>query len=276
MAYAGVVCGNCNGVGFNEDRAFESIFSPLNDRDGYDGQCAKYKTSEEGWGKNYSKMMCSKGIWCPNGYNGGDNCQFHCDNFGKDSEVYYDAECGEYPDFPTEVCAEDGTKCFYSPKDETATWTDAEAFCVELGGHLASIISEGDQALVQQLAINVGSTVWIGFNDKTTEGTFAWSDVSAAEYTNWNGGEPNDFGNGEDCTEFRSEGGRWNDNSCERTFHFVCSKGSRFTESDTTRRLLAAETAGSGITLDTVFDWGHVISEVEAIGWANKKSRRTL
>eukprot|EP00961_Rhodomonas_salina_P185787 2508388-Rhodomonas_salina.3 len=42
-------------------------------------------------------MMCSKGIWCPNGFNGGDNCKFHCDNFGPTSDVWYDQEgCLDY------------------------------------------------------------------------------------------------------------------------------------------------------------------------------------
>mmetsp|Transcript_16932 Transcript_16932/g.40925 ORF Transcript_16932/g.40925 Transcript_16932/m.40925 type:complete len:436 (+) Transcript_16932:106-1413(+) len=97
MAYVGVVCGNCNGVGFSQTRAYDSIFKPENAGDVYDGSCGKVVTAEEGPARDYAKMMCSKGLWCPNGYNGGDNCKFHCDNFGKGSEVWVDEEgCGEY------------------------------------------------------------------------------------------------------------------------------------------------------------------------------------
>eukprot|EP00961_Rhodomonas_salina_P220367 2979269-Rhodomonas_salina.1 len=37
MAYVGVVCGNCNGVGFSQTRAYDSIFKPKNDNDVFDG-----------------------------------------------------------------------------------------------------------------------------------------------------------------------------------------------------------------------------------------------
>eukprot|EP00961_Rhodomonas_salina_P019548 263360-Rhodomonas_salina.1 len=280
MAYAGVVCGNCNGVGFNEDRAFESIFSPLNDEDLFDGQCAKYKTSEEGLGKDYSKMMCSKGIWCPNGYNGGDNCKFHCDNFGLNNAEGndYDEGCGDYPDFPRELCTESG-KCFYAPEGQK-NWADAEADCSETyGATLASVLSEAENEIVKRLARNVGGEVWIGFNDILTEGTFVWADGAASDaFTNWNSNEPNDFQGNEDCAELHGDNGLWNDDTCTNQVHYVCSKAAPFTDTEEPARRLLAAGAGApeAITLDTAFDWGHVISDVKAAGWANKKPRRTL
>lgn len=97
MAYVGVVCGNCNGVGFSQTRAYDSIFKPKNNRDVYDGTCAKVRTATSEPERDYAKMMCSKGIWCPDGFNGGDNCRFHCDNFGNFSSVWYDEEgCAGY------------------------------------------------------------------------------------------------------------------------------------------------------------------------------------
>mmetsp|Transcript_60954 Transcript_60954/g.125604 ORF Transcript_60954/g.125604 Transcript_60954/m.125604 type:complete len:462 (+) Transcript_60954:169-1554(+) len=96
MALAGVVCGNCNGVGFSQDRAFDSIFKPTNEDDRFDGTCAGYITQDTEIARDYSMMMCSKGLWCPNEFNGGDSCKFHCERFGKFSEIYYDTDCGDY------------------------------------------------------------------------------------------------------------------------------------------------------------------------------------
>ena len=94
------------------------------------------------------------------------------------------------------------------------SWSAAEAYAVQLGGHLASI---GDAAENEFVRVNFGTLggtsrrIWIGFNDNAVEGTFAWSDGSAAAYTNWNAGEPNNAGAGEDVAEFLGGQGTWND-----------------------------------------------------------------
>mmetsp|Transcript_44257 Transcript_44257/g.90329 ORF Transcript_44257/g.90329 Transcript_44257/m.90329 type:complete len:568 (+) Transcript_44257:78-1781(+) len=277
MAYVGVVCGNCNGVGFNEDRAFESIFSPLNDNDQFDGQCAKYKTSEEGWGKNYSKMMCSKGIWCPSGYTDGDNCKFHCDNFGINNEYgnYYDEGCGDYPDFPVEICTDD--KCFYTPKDKKGTWAVATEECEALGGSLASILSEEEEAIVQRLSRNSGqNSLWIGLDDRQTEGTYTWSDESAFEFEKYRSGQPNDDNNpAQDCTRWFDDG--WQDKPCEEgDFAFVCSSSTSFSAINGAGRRLLAVTPFEEVTMATRFDWGNVVADVKASGYAGGKKQRRL
>jgi len=55
---------------------------------------------------------------------------------------------------------------------------------------------------------------WIGFTDEDEEGQFRWLDGSAAEYTNWNSGEPNNWAGNEQCTEMNGHGG-WNDGNCD-------------------------------------------------------------
>jgi hypothetical protein len=52
---------------------------------------------------------------------------------------------------------------------------------------------------------------WLGFNDAASEGTFAWTSGEPATFTNWNAGEPNDFGGNEDYAEMLGSNGRWND-----------------------------------------------------------------
>ena len=69
---------------------------------------------------------------------------------------------------------------------------------------------------------------WIGLHQMDAddeEAQFVWSDGSAAGgFTAWAGGEPNDWGAGEDCVEIYP-GGEWNDGSCESQKPFICQNG---------------------------------------------------
>ena len=87
---------------------------------------------------------------------------------------------------------------------EPLPWSSAEASCVTHGGNLASIHSMEDNALISALC---GSEeCWIGFNDIAQEGTWVFSDGSAANFSQfpggvapWNPGEPN--GRAEEATD---------------------------------------------------------------------------
>ena len=45
------------------------------------------------------------------------------------------------------------------------------------------------------------------------EGRMVWADGTRADFSNWNRGEPNDSGPGEDCVEIQPAG-TWNDQAC--------------------------------------------------------------
>jgi hypothetical protein len=62
-------------------------------------------------------------------------------------------------------------------------------------------------------AVVGGASVWVGLTDADEEGHFRWIDGTDPVYTAWNGGEPNDWGGNEDCTEVYA-GGAWNDLDC--------------------------------------------------------------
>jgi len=94
------------------------------------------------------------------------------------------------------------------------SWTTAESQAVELGGHLATINDAAENEWVRANVVrcgNVDRRGWIGFNDEAVEGTFVWVSGEPISYTNWNAGEPNNGGAGEDYAEMFGSNGLWND-----------------------------------------------------------------
>ena len=117
-------------------------------------------------------------------------------------------------------------------------WSGAQAYCALFGGALASIESAEDNAEVLTALKNSdfleGPYAWLGGTDSALEGTWKWTDgrtfsqvarpVDGA-YANWNRGEPNDWGDGEDCMQMTVENGQWNDQSCYVHLGSVCRGG---------------------------------------------------
>lgn len=104
------------------------------------------------------------------------------------------------------------------------TFAEAEADCVDQGGHLLSIHSAQVQDFVAAEAFAIADTDWwIGLSDTKTEGSFKWTDNTPLNYQNWAGGEPNDSGGNEDCAHLAPwAGGGWNDLFCEQQRPYVC------------------------------------------------------
>lgn len=114
-----------------------------------------------------------------------------------------------------------GTLAFcFSPR----TYADAEADCVDQGGHLASIHSQEiqDNLVARAFEVQVSSW-WIGLDDQASEGDYAWTDGTPFDFSAWAGGEPNDAGGGEDCGHVTDwGGGAWNDIGCDAWMPYVC------------------------------------------------------
>ena len=103
-------------------------------------------------------------------------------------------------------------------------WADAEEFCENEGGHLASITSEAiKEYVVDGMNTKDLKNIWIGGTDKEEEGVWKWTDNRAWEFTSWAGGEPNDHGNTEHCLEMVLGWG-WNDVGCPGEKRFLCGK----------------------------------------------------
>ncbi|MFN8287950.1 MAG: glycine-rich protein [Chitinophagales bacterium] len=96
----------------------------------------------------------------------------------------------------------------YYLSNGTSTWatakTNAESQCT----NLVAISSATEQTYVQNI---LNSAVrWQGLTDEITEGTFVNVNAEPTTYTNWNAGQPDNAGTGEDYAEIQTTG-LWND-----------------------------------------------------------------
>ena len=98
--------------------------------------------------------------------------------------------------------------------EEKSSFNDALAYCNEKGGILAEPTDSSAQSALESLMGN--KQWWIGATDTQSEGDFVWMSGAPWSYTHWGDGEPNDYGNGEDCVGLKgSSSGSWNDYPCD-------------------------------------------------------------
>ena len=130
------------------------------------------------------------------------------------------------PDAPLPACATDPlyvpnptTGRRYRYYNNTRTFNNASGDCETDGAHIAVIDDEDENDYVDSLS---SENLWLGATDSADEGV--WITVTGAPltYTNWRGGEPNDYGIGEDCIELYNSDGTWNDEGCSDSLRFVC------------------------------------------------------
>ena len=119
-----------------------------------------------------------------------------------------------------------GTSAYLICADRRA-WTEAADGCAAVGYTLVVIEDGAEDAFVYGEIDRRGlPDTWIGFNDRETEGRFVWLDGVPGAYTHWDGGEPNNGGNGgEDCAVLMTADGRrteWDDRPCGTDRPYVC------------------------------------------------------
>ena len=116
------------------------------------------------------------------------------------------------------------------------SWFSAKDDCVSQGGHLVSITSDIENAVVDNLRrvsilfFQFDVDIWIGLNDNAVEGKFQWIDntvISSANYTMWGEDEPDNqpiyWG---DCVVMGSSG-KWRDTPCWWPRPYVCESSAR-------------------------------------------------
>ncbi|MBR6785990.1 MAG: leucine-rich repeat protein, partial [Clostridia bacterium] len=81
----------------------------------------------------------------------------------------------------------------YSLYNESLSWTDAKAFCEDMGGHLVTVSDKAEQDAINQLfELPNKALYWIGLYDSNLDGTWEWVTGEPVKYTNWGSGEPSD------------------------------------------------------------------------------------
>ncbi len=122
-----------------------------------------------------------------------------------------------------------------TPSEPRMSWPDANTTCIAHGyDALASILSASELDVVGHLSTIGGGSMWIGLNDRTTEGSWGWADGRLLSYENWvdqsspfPGSEPNG-GTAENCLEFIGSNGLnplyWNDAPCTLDRGWACSR----------------------------------------------------
>ena len=116
--------------------------------------------------------------------------------------------------------------CYYW-SNNTKTWYEAEAFCQQENGNLASITSDAiNQYVVEGMNSRGLSNTWMGGNDIDEEGAWKWTDGSPFEFTFWHSGEPNNWGGNQHCMNQwkHGQGIKWDDRRCSNSLTFLCSK----------------------------------------------------
>lgn len=101
---------------------------------------------------------------------------------------------------------------YYKFFDETSNWDQAKKRCEKLGGHLVTITSKEEQALVQSMLFSkaMRSYYWAG-GHRDKNGNWKWITGEPFIYTNWSYGEPNNKDNVENAMMLWRNVGSWND-----------------------------------------------------------------
>ena len=77
---------------------------------------------------------------------------------------------------------------YYAVVDEGMDWRDADVYCRNHGGHLATINSNAEQKFVQALVLKNGNrnSYWLGgYQSVVKADKWYWVDDTPFEYTNW-------------------------------------------------------------------------------------------
>lgn len=103
------------------------------------------------------------------------------------------------------------------------TWEQANIYALRFGAFLATVRSKEENRWIDS-TFGVKNK-WIGINDTEKEGEFVWVSGEKSAYTNWNSGEPNNYGSGEDYGHIGDNvEGKWNDISGNTSFTGVMER----------------------------------------------------
>ena len=143
-------------------------------------------------------------------------------------------------------------RCYLWPHTTWMTWADAEQFCNEKDGHLASVTNLKIHEYIVSKVVKHDhhSFFWVGGTDKGHGSEWKWTDGSDWDFEKWATyptQQPNNY-LVQDCLQiydFNAARDGWNDNDCREKQGFVCSQRICTTADSET------STGGNKITLET-------------------------
>ena len=117
--------------------------------------------------------------------------------------------------------------------------------------------------------IGSGNSIWLGLNDRDSEGTFIWADntgLATDYYTNYAGGQPDNYNGLQDCILLWSSM-NWDDENCDAQKEFVCNYPRYIIVTDTSLGWSDANNYclnNYGTTLATIANYDSIISTSNA------------
>lgn len=116
-----------------------------------------------------------------------------------------------------------GKNCYKLVNDKKLSWNDAQNFCENTGGKLATITDAFESGYIRLLSYSASGDSafdpWIGLRKNNTIQYF-WSDNWPIEFTNWGAGWENE--DTISCAYVLSEDGKWNATTCDAQKNFIC------------------------------------------------------
>ncbi|XP_069010435.1 asialoglycoprotein receptor 1-like isoform X1 [Embiotoca jacksoni] len=112
----------------------------------------------------------------------------------------------------------------YRRSELSGSWDTGREDCRDKAAHLVVIESLEEQEF---LSTFTKLPVWIGLNDKETEGTWKWIDGTPLTFTHWETNQPDEWlphAGGEDCAQIREPSRQWNDVPCETSMNWICEE----------------------------------------------------
>lgn len=113
-----------------------------------------------------------------------------------------------------------GQKSFLS-KGAEGNYENSKEACFHLGGQIASPRNAAENNALSKMAAKLGKYIYLGINDRETEGVFQYLSGERVQYSNWAASEPNNQTEQEDCVEMYTDG-RWNDKRCSENRLIIC------------------------------------------------------
>jgi hypothetical protein len=115
-------------------------------------------------------------------------------------------------------------------------WTQANAKCGELRGHMVTVTSPEEQDFLEQYTEQNGTSMhyWLGATDASEEGNWKWVTGEPMTYKNWDNKQPNeadyvDPENGQDYMHMQCNPGK-KDEGAYGTWNDICDSGVTYTK----------------------------------------------